>query len=853
MTDGTLARGELALVAPNARKRPLDGTGEDRPVARTLPGGTVTFLFTDVEGSTRLLQQLGPDGYAAALAEHRRIVREAIAAHEGHEVDTQGDAFFVAFPTAPDALAAAGAITDELAEGPIRVRIGVHTGTPTLTGEGYVGVDVHRAARIAALGHGGQVLVSSTTSALVDRRGLRDLGLHRLKDLSEPERIHQLGAADFPPLRSLHQTNLPVPATSFLGRERELDDVVGLLGRDTIRLLTLTGPGGSGKTRLSIQAAAALADRYVGGVWWVPLANLRDAALVLDAAGRTLGASDGLADHIGDRSILLVLDNFEQVIDAAPDVAGLLGACPNLELLVTSRERLRVSGEHEYAVPPLAENESTGLFVERAQAGRPAFQPDAAVGEICARLDHLPLAIELAAARVRSLSTAQILARLEQRLPLLTGGGRDAPDRQRTLRGAIEWSHDLLTSDEQRLFARLAVFRGGWTLEAAETVAEADLDTLESLVDKSLVRQREGRFSMLETIREYAVERLEQSGEAASIRRAHAEAFLALAEEAEPHVRYDEVEWLDRLELENDNVRAALDRLEADGEWELVLRLAGALWRFWYLRSYLAEGRARLERALAAGPEQTAARGKALNGASVMLLNVGEPEAARRLAEEAREIHAAIGDAWAMAYSTMMVANGYFDADELERGGEWAEQALHRFEELGDDHYALMCASNLGSMYRAQGNIERGRELDESVLARARKVGNRRMESAALMGLASYAYRSGRAAEAIAPLAESTRINLELSDLLWLANNLRGFAVYLAAVGRHREGAIVLGTADVLQERMGVAMMPWAARERNEAEATLVSELGEAGFSAALAEGRSTSPDAAIALAEASG
>ncbi len=338
------------------------------PVRTDLPTGTVTFLFTDVEGSTKLLHELGADAYGAALAEHRRVIREACAAEGGVEVDTQGDAFFFAFSTVPDALTAAEELTRELASGPIQVRSGVHTGTPLLTNEGYVGGDVHRAARIAAAGHGGQVLVSATTAELAEFE-LRDLGEHRLKDLSGPERIYQLGDGKFLALKTLYRTNLPVPATPFLGRERELAEVVGLLSGT--RLLTLTGPGGTGKTRLASQAAGLASDGYPDGVWWVPLAPLRDPDLVLETAAQVVGSTNGLAEYIADKSLLMLFDNFEQVVEAAGDVASLLSSCPNLELLVTSREPLHVTGEQEYPVPPLAHEEGVGFFLTRARAVSP--------------------------------------------------------------------------------------------------------------------------------------------------------------------------------------------------------------------------------------------------------------------------------------------------------------------------------------------------------------------------------------------------------------------------------------------------------------------------------------------------
>ena len=459
------------------------------------------------------------------------------------------------------------------------MRIGLHTGTPLLTDEGYVGGDVHRAARIAASGHGGQVLVSSSTAPLVEIE-LTDLGEHRFKDLSAPERIYQLGDGEFPALKSLYRTNLPVPATPFLGRERELVEVVGLL--DGTRLLTLTGPGGTGKTRLASQAAGVASDSYPDGVWWIPLAPLRDPALVLETAAQVVGSKNGLAEHIADKAMLLLFDNFEQVVEAAADLASLLASCPNLDLLVTSREPLHVTGEQEYQVPPLAHEEGVGFFLARARAVEPDFQADEAVPEICRRLDDLPLALELAAARVKALSSIQILERLEQRLPLLTGGARDLPERQRTLRATIEWSHELLTPEEQQLFSRLAVFVGGCTLEAAEEVAEADLDTLQSLVDKSLVRHTGDRYWMLETIREYAGERLRASGDLEATERRHAQHFLALAVSANLSLGTPGEQRFDLAISEEGNLRAALGWALAHDEIEFGLELAVALDDFWY-------------------------------------------------------------------------------------------------------------------------------------------------------------------------------------------------------------------------------------------------------------------------------
>ncbi|TMK79738.1 MAG: adenylate/guanylate cyclase domain-containing protein [Actinobacteria bacterium] len=498
-----------------------------------LPTGTVTLLFTDIEGSTRLLHELG-ERYVDILAEHRRVLRDAFSRHGGVEVDTQGDAFFVAFMRAADAVAAARDAQAALSDSPVRVRLGIHTGEPLVTEEGYVGIDVHRAARIMGAAHGGQVLLSETTRGLIDSTiRLRDLGEHRLKDLSAPQRLYQLGDDVFPPPKTLHQTNLPIQSSAFVGRERELEEAGALLR--SYRLVTLTGPGGGGKTRLALQLAADEVEEFPDGVFWVPLQALRDPTLVERAIGASIGADDGLIEHISNKRLLVLLDNFEQVIEAASTVADLLAATPNAKVLVTSREPLQVESERRYQVEPLPDHDAVNLFVERAQSIVPRLDVTPAVQGICQRLDGLPLAIELAAARVALLEPDELLARLERRLPLLTSSFRDAPERQRTLRGTIAWSYELLSSPEQQLFRRLAVFRGSFSLGAAEAICGADVDLLESLVVKSIVRRwGSGRLGMLDTIREYALELLEESAEMEDIRRRHAEFFLA------EHARPDE-------------------------------------------------------------------------------------------------------------------------------------------------------------------------------------------------------------------------------------------------------------------------------------------------------------------------
>src|SRR6266699_3734280 len=578
-----------------------------------LPMGTVTFLFTDIEGSTQLLQQ-GGERYPSLLEEYRSLVRLAIQKNGGHEVDTQGDAFFVAFACATDAICAAVEMQRTLAshawpEGvSVRVRMGLHTGEPLQTAEGYVGLDVHHAARIMSVGHGGQILLSQTTRDLVEHdvpQGvrLRDLGEHRLKDLQRPSRLFQLVMADlpadFPPLKTLDigPNNLPVQPTPFIGREQEVEECLQLLRRQEVRLLTLTGPGGIGKTRLALQVAAELSDLFPDGLYFVNLAPLRDPALVVPTIAQALDLQE-LAEHplldlvkafLREKHLLLLLDNFEQVASAALQVAELLATCPRLKVLVTSRMGLHVQAEQEFAIPPLcvpdprqlpevvalAQYDALALFIQRAQATRPAFQLShanaRAVAEICLRLDGLPLAIELAAARIKLLPPQALLARLTPRLTLLSSGARDVPTRQQTLRNTIAWSYNLLDVQEQRLFRRLAVFVGGCRLEAVEAVcAEGDdaalqvLEGVTSLIDKSLLKQteleaEEPRLLMLETIREYGLEALEAHGEAAVTRRGHAAYYLALAEKAEPELGGpQQAVWLDRLEQEQENLRAAL-------------------------------------------------------------------------------------------------------------------------------------------------------------------------------------------------------------------------------------------------------------------------------------------------------
>jgi predicted ATPase len=722
------------------------------------------------------------------------------------------------------------------------VRMGMHTDEPMVAADTYVGLGVHRAARICAAGHGGQILVSASTAALVPEP-LRDLGPHRLKDLAAPERIYQLGDEEFPPLESLHQTNLPIPTTPFLGREKELPEVLRLLGQS--RLLTLTGPGGTGKTRLAAQAAALAAEAYPDGVWWVPLAPLRDPQLVLATTSQTLGAKNGAADHIADKRMLVLFDNFEQVVEAARDVAQLLASCPNLALLVTSRERLQVTGEQEYPVPPLVHEEGVGFFLARARAVAPDFEPDESVSEICRRLDDLPLALELAAARVKALTTQQMLERLEQRLPLLTGGARDLPERQRTLRATIEWSYELLAQPEQRLFDRIGVFRGGCTLAAAEAVAGADVDTLQSLVDKSLLRRSGDRYWMLETIREFAVERVDDD-----TRRQHAEHFLALAEEAEPRLWRNETEWVARIDADRDNVRAALDWFEQVAETQSLLRLVAAASRFWYFKGLWSEGRRRIESALATDHAPTPARAKALAEAAGFAVMENDFEAARRRTEEALSLSEEVGDTWGAARARFMLGFAAVESGDFEAAPQPLEESLRMFRELGDEHVQGPIAFNLAWAYQELGELERAHELNEENLRRAEALGDERLRFFALSSLAFDAEREGRAAEALALFRESVRISHELGDPVHTALGLIGIASLLATSGGDgTAAATLLARAERTHEELGLNVADYIVKRCDDARAALREQLGEQVLARASERGVRLTLDNAVELA----
>ncbi len=864
------------------------------------PTGTVTCLFSDIEGSTKLELALGTGPYRDVLERHRVLLRKAFRAHDGYEQSTEGDSFFVLFRRAIDGVSAAADAQLALAAEPwadateVRVRMGIHTGEVQSIGRDVIGYAINRTARIAALAHGGQVLLSDATRALVtdvlpDDVGLRDMGPHRLKDLREPERLTQLVVeglpGDFPALRSLdaRPNNLPTQLTTFVGRERELAEAAGLLR--TTRLLSLTGPGGTGKTRLSLHVAASAADDFPDGIWFVALDAVRDPTLVAPSIARTLGLADNqsqsavdrVAAEIGDRRVLLVLDNFEQVTEAGPDVADLLRRCPNVRCLVTTRIPLRISGEQEYPVPgmpappdtsrlsaverlnlpralrefdleALTQFEAVRLFITRATAVRPAFAVTnanaPAVAGIAARLQGMPLAIELAAARVKLLTPDQILARLEHHLELLTVGSRDVPERQQTLRGAIAWSYDLLDDGARRLVDRLSVFRGGFDLEMAETVCgpsdEIGGDVVEligELLDQSLVRldetTDEPRFAMLETIREYAAEMLQQRGESDVMAARHAAAMLDLAQLAAPHLSGAEQRvWLERLEREHDNLRAALDWATARPEPTLGARLAFALWRFWQQRGYLNEGRSRIEAMAAQGwdlePVDRARFAEATGGIAYWQ---SDEVASTRWYQEALDIWRELGDKGEIANA--LYNRSYADAIEIMRGGPATpkvregrarlEAALELYREIGDANGEANVVWGLGSFYYFGADAPQAEDWYRKALEMHRVAGNRTMEAWSLhmLGLSVTGQRRWEEATELARQAlqhfyeagDVSGVILVLDDLSIIATGLEDFerAGRLWGAARHfqrRTGTELADYVEHTQMLFGVSTPP---------------------------------------------
>jgi predicted ATPase/class 3 adenylate cyclase len=774
----------------------------------SLPYGTVTFLFTDIEGSTRLLQERG-DEYVEMLAGHRHALRGEFARHGGVEVDTQGDTFFAAFARASDALAAAAAARDALADGPIRVRMGLHTGEPTVTEEGYVGIDVHRAARIAAAGHGGQILLSQATRDLVRADRLRDLGVHRLKDLAEPEHLYQLDEDEFPPLKTLDQTNLPVQPTPFVGRGRELIEVLALL--DSHRIVTLTGPGGSGKTRLALQAAAESVEQYGDGVWFISLAALWDPHLIEPTIARVVGGPDDLHEFLTGKRTLLVLDNLEQLLPGAAEIVARLDA----RILATSRSRLNVVAEQEFPVPTLPVDDGAVLFTQRARQLQPGFEPDAAVREIAERLDGLPLALELAAARVKVLTPGQILERLGDSLDLLTSGAHDAPERQRTLRGTVEWSYQLLAADEQRLFAGLAVFAGSFALEAAEAVCSAELDGLQSLVDRSLLRHGEdGRFFMLATIKEFALEKLRDLSDASSLRRRHDDYFLGVAEELDARERLSGMrdlsgESLNRFERELPSLRAALAGLLEGSRHEGVLRLGAALWRFWLNRAQYHDAADWLEKA----PIDDATlpldvRAAALGAAGgIAYYTHDDVDGAERYWREGLELRRVKDDPHELGAALSRLASVAWRRGDFDGAIAYHKQALPLFEQAGAEALLLTELHWLGDAYRDRGDFDDGERLLEVTATRARELGFDQQLTSTLHSLGDLSLDRSDPETALHRFADALEYAVATASRRVQIYCVAGIACARLQQGDDHAAARLWGIAEDQERRLGFRML----------------------------------------------
>lgn len=861
---------------------------------------TVTLLFTDIEGSTRMLAHLG-DGYADVLAASMQILRSATEERDGWECGTQGDAFYAAFHRAHDGFGAAVEAQRRLAAYPwpdgvaVRVRMGLHTGDVLTTDSGYVGMEVHRAARICSAAYGGQILVSDAVRALVGGDlppgvSLRDVGSHRLKDLVRPQRLFQVEAdglrADFPALRTLDSVpnNLPRAITSFVGRERETAEITTSL--EAARLVTLTGAGGVGKSRLAVHAATALLDKFGDGVWLVELAALTDPALVPKAVASVLNVPEypgralpeTLAGHLRNASVLLVLDNCEHVVGACAELAGtLLGRCPNLRILAASQEGLAIAGEVARPVAPLSMPDTTGpaapedllrseavrLFVERAAAGNPGFALTPAnaqaVAGICVRLDGMPLALELAAARAKALTAQQIAARLDDRFRLLEGGSQAAPPRHRTLRGVMEWSYDLLSARERKLLRRLSVFAGGFRLEAAEAVCSASplpkrgiLTLLTRLVDRSLVnadaRRPEVRYRMLETVRQYAREQL-TAAEAADLRRRHRAWYAQFAEQASEGTRGPEqLAWLARLEAEHDNLRAALAwKSSRAAEIEQRLNLLGAMHRLWDCHTHWSEERRWVETVMAeTRPARSTAWARAHSMEGFMAFRRGDYDGARIIFEECLALSKALGNprqiqAHLQGCGYVAAFDGRFDA-----AVPLLEEALKNAEAQGDKFAIGSALAQLGQTFRMKGDAEAAVRFSERSVDMFRAAGTTR-EIAWALRLTGHALRAvGQRERAAEMYRESLALFADITDK-WVAGEcLEGLAAIALADGDRDRAARLFGTVEAARERYGITMArPDRARQAATAAAAR-DELSGGGTAAAWAAGAAIPLELAI-------
>lgn len=874
-----------------------------------LPTGHIALLMTDIEGSTRLLHQLGAEGYARAQAEHREVLRRAFSEHGGVEVDTQGDAFFYAFPETLNCTRGAVAGTRALSRHPfahgqaIKVRMGMHAGEPQPTDEGYVGLVVNLAARVAALGHGGQILLSKDAGTEVspalqaDGLSLRDLGTHRLKDIEHPEPLFQIVIpelpSDFPPPRSVETrpSNLPAPLTPFIGRSKEVAEVRDLLLHPQTRAVTLIGPGGTGKSRLSLRVAEEAIHALNDGAFFVALAAVREPDLVLSAVANSLGIKedpgrpllDSLKEYLAPRSLLLVIDNFEQVSSAARDIGQLQLACPDLKILATSRQPLRLSGERVYPVPPLglpaaddplddlasvAEYEAVRLFVERAQSARWDFELTqdnlAEVVEICRKLDALPLAIELATARLYSMGTKDLLRALKNRMAVLTGGAADLLDHQQTLRDLVAWSYDLLDEREQTLWRRLAVFEGGAPLPAVQPVCDPQEEyliplDLDGLVSKSLLSlsfdgaglddeddpQPSQRVDMLQTLRDFAYERLKQSAEFETLNERHARWFADRAARTSPLLRGPEAPgWLKRLDLDQANFGAAMNWAEQQDP-ALVADMAGHLWFYWYQRGQFSEGREWLEKAV--GMDASAgARARSLLGLANLERIQNNVSEAREHCEQALAAFEASGDEEGIADALSQLGTICQYLGELEEAESRLTDAIGRLRSLGSRGRLSFTLVVLGALKQLREDLDGAHEHYEESLAIGRELGDANYIATGLVNVGEVLSLKGELDGAAAHIQES----LELFHALGVRNAVAYCLEMLAGIELDRErfadAARHLGAADRLRELLNAPIESYN-RERYEQDLSRArSALGEPAFDQAFETGRAMRLEAVI-------
>lgn len=822
--------------------------------ANHLPTGTVTLLFTDIEGSTRLWED-EPAMMGATLEQHDALIREAIERAGGTVFKTVGDGFCAAFEVAGDALRAAVeaqlAIQDKI---PVKVRMALHTGAVAERDGDLFGQPLNRVARLLAIGHGGQVLLSLACAELVrdsmpPRSSIRELGEHRLKDLGRPETVFQLDHESlptmFPALRSLSggvRHNLPLQLTTFVGRAQQLEESARYLGAN--RLVTLTGTGGSGKTRLALQVAADALESFPNGVWFCELAPLADPGLLAQSVSAVLGVKDepgvlpldNLLKFLKDQKTLLVLDNCEHLLDASAQlVSTLLGKAPYVKVLATSREALGVAGELAYRIPSLTSPDPRGdlspeslsgfesvmLFLDRAEFHRPGFGVTRANGpalaSICHRLDGIPLAIELAAARLRSLGVEDIESRLDQRFRLLTGGSRTALPRQQTLRSLIDWSYDLLNVDEKVFLTRLSVFAGGWTLDTAEQIFADDnvLDLLDSLFEKSLVSidhtVQPSRFRLLETVRQYARDRLLESGEGEQWRDAHARYFIGLAEEAEMGIRsHEQLAWLSRYEAEQDNFRLALEWLLQGDNAELAMRLSAAVSRFWAMRGRYAEGREWNERALSQpGAEvRNATRAKLLNCAAILIYDQGEIEQSAVMYEESLEIREELGDRDGMVSPAINLGNVEWSLGRYDNAAERYRQSLALSRELGNRLAEATSLNNLGSLASRQQEFAKSIEYFEESLKIRRELGEFQHVALSLSNIADALLGLGKLDRSRDMALEALEMRLEVQDVRGLLESFDTLMGLAAAFGKGETAAKLNGGSIAMRERYHCPIPP---------------------------------------------